>query len=293
MSEVISVGIFKEPHDFHTPEEIKLTHLIHTLNPKKSKGNSVHTYADPFLFEHQNQLYLFAEIQEVGAAGYLNAWQYQADQNWQDLGPILKQDTHLSYPFLFRDTDGAVYMIPESGQSGELNIWSFDSFPHKIRKQKTLLSGRYADSSIHLHEGVYYLFTTNEQDEMLIFFNDALLGNIWTPHPCNPITNDKKISRNGGGLMAIGPKLMRVAQNCTERYGGGIVLLTVEELSKTDYKEDITIADFRPSEHYDWQKLGRHHLSICNFKGNTFAAIDGYASVTLLHRILNKISRSL
>lgn len=295
MSEIISVGIFKERKKFSNIKEINIENLIQTFNPQKFKlkANNIHTYADPFLFEHQNDLFLFAEIQKYDASGFINGWKYKDDETWKDIGPILKQSTHLSYPFVFRDQDGAVYMLPESVESGELNLWVFDNFPRNLRKKQKLLSGWYADSNVIRHENIYYLFTTNNANELLIFFNNDLLGGTWSPHPCNPITNDPRISRNGGGVFFLGNQMIRVAQNSSERYGGGIIILSVEELSTTSYKETIQNSDFKPEIDYDWQKIGRHHLSICNYKSHNFVAIDGYASNPLLNRIIKKFTRIL
>ena len=290
MNEIISIGIFKE--HFCEIEEIKVSNLIYLLNPARllKKGNKIHTYADPFLFEHQNILFLFAEIQENNSAGYINCWKYENEQ-WQNLGEILKATTHFSYPFVFEDKDGSIYLVPESTETEELNLWVFDNFPKGLRKKHTLLKGSYVDSNIISFNDVYYLFTTNKDKELVIFFSKNLISDTWTAHPGNPISKDPAISRNGGGVFFVKNQLIRVAQNCSQRYGGGIVILNVEDLSMISYSETIRNSDFTPQKDYNWQKTGRHHLSICKHKSHTFVAIDGYASNTLINRFIKKIAQ--
>ena len=84
---------------------------------------------------------------------------------------------------------------------------------------------------------------------------------------------------------------MRAAQDCSKRYGGGIVLLRVDELSQLTYIEYIENIDFRPEKNLDWQKTGRHHLNICRFKTSTFVVIDGYSTTTLFNSIFKKITK--
>lgn len=289
MGKTWSVGIFKEKNGFAISQKSKPGELIFSLSGRTIRTNTrhIHTYADPFLFENNENLYLFAEIQSMGKPGYINCWQYKEDSNWLDIGSVVKESSHYSYPFIIKDKDGQIYMIPESVQTNDIGIWKFENFPFGIKRIKTLLKGSYADSNIIYHDGTYYLFTTNMANELLIFFSDKLLSDTWTQHPDNPISTDRRISRNGGGIMLHENKLIRIAQNCADRYGEGIIILNVLRLDKTGYKEAIHINDYQPQNHYSWQKKGRHHLNLCNFKGNTFIAMDGGAEDLVINKFIN------
>jgi len=48
-----------------------------------------------------------------------------------------------------------------------------------------------------------------------------------------------------------------------------------------------------PAHNYVWQRRGRHHLSLCNFNGNTFVAMDGYADNLFINYIINGIYKIL
>ena len=202
MGNTWSIGIFKEQNGFLETEFNQPANLISTFLGRNLRTGfqHIHTYADPFLFEEKGKLYLFAEIQAVGESGYINCWKFTDYEKWENIGPVLKEITHQSYPFIFRDSN-ALYMLPESLETGEVNLWKFEDFPKGLKIVKTILKGDYVDSNIIFYHNKYFLFTTNSADELLIFFSDGLLSDTWIPHPSNPITNDKQISRNGGGIV--------------------------------------------------------------------------------------------
>ncbi len=290
-----NVGIFKEQEPFGILLGAKLSNLIFTLSGRRLRTSYDHiaTYADPFLFQNDGKLYLFAEVQPIGKPGHINCWQYNQDAHWQDIGQVLKENCHHSYPFIFRDIDGKLYMIPESAQTKEISIWEFCNFPVGLKKVKTILEGVFYDSNIIFHNGIYYLFTTTNKGDLLIFFADKLLSDSWMPHLSNPITNNMQYSRNGGGVIMYGGKLLRIAQNCANNYGGGIIILEVLKLCKNSYEESVIIDDYHPQKNYIWQRRGRHHLSLCNFNGNTFVAMDGLADNLIVNNFINGIYKFL
>lgn len=288
MGNTWNIGIFKEQNEFLQTEGNKPANLISTFLGRNLRTGfqHIHTYADPFLFEEKGDLYLIAEIQAVGDPGYINCWKYTDYEKWENIGPVLKTVSHHSYPFIFRDRN-EVYILPESSETGEVSLWKFENFPKGLKKVKTILKGAYVDSNIIFHNNRYYLFTTNSTDELLIFSSDELLSDTWISHPSNPVSNNKQISRNGGGIMVYGNKLVRIAQNGTNGYGGGIIFLDILTLNEFQYEEIISIDDFKPLQNYSWQRLGRHHLSVCNFRGNVFIAMDGYAKDITINKFIN------
>ncbi|HMK25856.1 MAG TPA: hypothetical protein VK483_07470 [Chitinophagaceae bacterium] len=295
VSKTWNLGIFKEKQPFDIVHGARPENLVFTLSGRKLRTRYKHvaTYADPFLFQNDGKLFLFAEAQPIGEVGYIHCWQYVKDSKWQDMGPVLKEAHHHSYPFIFRDSNGKIYMLPESHQSKEISLWEFSNFPLGLKKVKTILHGAYVDSNIILYNGTYYLFTKNDKHELLIFHSTNLLSGEWTAHKANPVTNDLKFSRNGGGIMMHENKLIRVAQNGASMYGGGIVILSVDKLDENEYRESVIEDDYKPVHNYIWQRRGRHHLSLCDFNGNTFVAMDGFADNLFINFIINGIYKIL
>ena len=271
-----SVGIFKQDAFFNL-ENSSLSDCIKVFSSKKPRFRKKHIYtiADPFLFANQESLFLFAEINRFFDKGYIVCWETIDLNKWHFHGIILKQPYHISYPFIFRDNDDTIYMLPETTEADEVALWKFEKFPKQITRYKSILKGKWFDSNIFYSNGTYYLFTTSEKNELHIFYNSSLSTNTWQPHPSNPITNNKAYSRNGGGVLKINESLYRIAQNCSVEYGSNIVIRKILTLNPQFYEEVPCVDDFKPISNYRWQSLGRHHLSIVDFKSEKIIAMDG------------------
>ena len=276
MGKLWSIGIFEQPFN---PYQFSLDNLIATFNSKslRTRKKHTHTYADPFLITHKDKLYLFAEVQEINGLGYINLWESDNAKEWKDLGVVLKANYHFSYPFVFRDElDGEFYLIPESGQAGEIALYKFKEFPFGVQKKCIILKGEFADSSLVKVNQVYYLSTTNLQTGYYeLYYTDKLIGGEWLKHPVSPIQYDKSVNRNGGGFIQVNNAIFRIAQNSENGYGGGIVILEVNKIDEQNYSESIVYKDTSGELRFDWQKKGRHHLSIASYKGRTIIASDG------------------
>jgi hypothetical protein len=246
----------------------------------------VHTYADPFLFVHDDFLYLFFEEQEIGGKGYIKAWRTKDLQEWSDLGCILKESFHLSYPFIFKDDfTGKIYLLPESSEERQIILYEFESFPGKLVRRNIIMEGNYADSNLLYHEGSYYLSSLDQdKNQNRLFYSDQL-NNSWQEHPYSPLTT--AYPRNGGGFFKMGHQLYRAAQNTSDQYGGGIVILEVTSLSKISYEEKMVVPDLKPVADPSWQKNGRHHFSIASFHDQKIISIDGLQQDYLFNKLPN------
>jgi hypothetical protein len=67
------------------------------------------------------------------------------------------------------------------------------------------------------------------------------------------------------------------------------VILEVSRLDEFGYEESISSNDYKPTQDFDWQQLGRHHLSMCHFQGSVFLAMDGCAKDILSNKIINGV----
>ncbi|MBR1731949.1 MAG: hypothetical protein IJ725_05915, partial [Ruminococcus sp.] len=82
-------------------------------------------YADPFLFDYDGKTYLFAELFSYDInRGVLVYAVYDEDRDcFSDFKEIIRQDYHLSYPFVFIGDDGEIYIMPESSESEQLYLY--------------------------------------------------------------------------------------------------------------------------------------------------------------------------
>lgn len=206
------------------------------LNDKKTPftiiKNSVRYWAaDPFLFEHNGDIYIFAELYDYfKRRGVIGFYKLNGKKRGKWI-PVISEDYHMSYPYIF-EKDGQVYIMPESNASNTLYLYRAINFPYKWEKFTVIRQDmKLADTT---------LFGCNEK----IF---ALTFDVASPK--NPglmlldieeKTNDKtlclesvELRRPAGKVL---PNNIRPAQNCTDDYGKGIIFY-LYSLKDDEYSE--------------------------------------------------------
>lgn len=250
----------------------------------------VFTRADPFLWVEDDRLYLFLEAEPELGDGYIEIWRTHDLSSFERV-EVLREPYHLSYPFVFSH-EGATYLMPESSAGNGVFLYKFDEFPERPRKFHRLLEGPYVDSSLIRHDEVWYLFTSNAAGELEIHVSRDLLKEDFRPHPANPISADPRFSRSGGGVLRTRGGLVRLAQDCSERYGKNLNLLEISKLTPEAYSERLLQQDMFPLTE-EWNRWGVHHLSLARFRGRTVVAIDGREQDFYVHRFRALACRAL
>lgn len=202
-------------------------------------------WADPFPYERNGRHYIFFE--EVPLAigkGHISVIEVHADGTHSAPRKILEEDYHLSYPFLIED-QGHLYMVPESGQNRSVELYRCQHFPDLWHREKVLLDKvACADATFHRDAERWWMFVnigapgTELYDELHLYYADSLTGK-WRPHPANPIKSDVCSARPAGRLFMRNGFLHRPAQICAPRYGTGIAIAQVLELTPQTYREEI------------------------------------------------------
>ena len=87
-------------------------------------------YADPFLFVHNGQEWLFVEEYDYRTKkGIISCSPILKGSKKIDVPtPVLARPYHLSYPFVFRHR-GEIYLIPETGSNSSVELYQARSFP--------------------------------------------------------------------------------------------------------------------------------------------------------------------
>jgi len=222
-------------------------------------------WADPCLVERDGRRYLFVE-EEVAAVGRGRIAVLELSDDGAVTPPrtVLEADHHLSYPFVFR-WQGETYMVPESEAAKRVDLFRATAFPYAWERVATLLDGvRASDATLLWRDGRWWMFVAIAENrgapkdaETFLFHSEALIDG-WQPHPSNPIVSDVRNARPAGALFEADGKLYRPAQDSSVRYGYGLNLNLVEELSTTAYRERLVA-----SSRGDGVQgvIGRHTLS--------------------------------
>lgn len=268
------------------------------------KANPTIIVADPFLFEYKGKLHLFYESKGLFTPGVLMMTSTSDWVNWSKPIVVLKEPFHLSYPWVFEE-NGKVYMIPETGQDGSIRLYeATDETLSSFRLVKKLLEQPkdkeirmgYSDSSIHKKDDKYYLMTMLQYSEPVnvleLYISDKLEGPYFA-HPSSPIIKSNKVGRDAGCWIEHQGKLLRVSQDCINRYGDNVHVSEITKLSPTVYEETILKEKILPTD-IPFYKEGGHQFNVINFRGKWIVATDAKEYHWLLGtRILDKIKSKL
>ena len=229
------------------------------------------TVADPFLFTHGEMLFVFYEVKTEFSPGEIHAQSMDASGRFTNLGLVLKEPFHLSYPQVF-SYDGSVWMIPEAAASGKVWLYRAEDFPGGWVKERVLIDEVLVDTSLVVQEDGIYLLGTTRSHELKLYHAFSLQEKFeWTGVT---VTSDRAYSRNAGRPLRIDGNLFRLSQNCKITYGENISIHKVQKLTVTSYAEVLFIPNLflkKPT----WMALGHHHISVATFTGRHFVAVDG------------------
>lgn len=229
--------------------------------------------ADPFLYAQVDILYLFFEtknsITMQGDIGVARSNDNGA--TWQQLGIVLDEEWHLSYPYVF-DYNGQIYLMPESSEKGELCLYRATEFPLQWKLEKVILKRPLVDSFILPHDGKYWLFGsdhsgigTRKNGQLEIWYSISPLG-PWKRHKKNPIYNTDKNSgaRNAGRPFLYKGNIYRLGQDDGETYGRRVLAFKVEILTPYEFKEvEVPLGLEEPKKGRNaWNGVRSHHLDV-------------------------------
>lgn len=234
------------------------------LKPVKLPKNEF--WADPFLFNYKNELFIFFENYEYNKKkGKLSCGRV-IDGKVTDVKDVLDTDYHLSFPFIFEE-DGEIFLMPESNANRKLTVYKSVDFPTKWEVYATAFEGEMvADSHFYTDENNQkWLFMNKRVDisspmdsELYIYKVDSIKMNKIEPHKMNPILIDSRVARNGGAIFKYGNNIYRPSQaNISGIYGRSLNINRIDVLNINQYKEK-TIRRISP----DFYKglLATHHL---------------------------------
>ncbi|MFZ6664027.1 glucosamine inositolphosphorylceramide transferase family protein [Peijinzhouia sedimentorum] len=236
-------------------------------------------YADPFPISVNGKIYVFfEELMFNTKKGHIAVGEWE-NGDLLNIRPALKEDYHLSYPFVFKDA-GEWYMLPESRANRSIDLYKAFDFPNRWEKQTILMNDIAAvDATLVKRDGLWWMFVNIAEnkgssafDELFLFSTPSLTKPDWRSHPCNPIVSDVRNARMAGKLFLKDGEWIRPAQDCSVRYGYAIHFNKITKWSLEEYDEE-RIGEILP----DWDKhlLGTHTFNM----NEQIAVLDAYKSV--------------
>ena len=245
-------------------------------------------YADPFIYKvTDNEIVVFAEECFIADSPKGLLCELHIDRKSKRLCErfvLLELNTHLSYPAII-EHNGKIYVYPENGASGKLNIYEYDENHHKLVNPVCILEESVADSTILHKDGIYFLIAThsdNSQENAFLYQSESLFG-PFTKCYNSPVQYHRDSSRPAGNWMTISEKIYRPAQDCSKRYGGGVNMMRVDSLSP--YSEQVC---FHISPWDFKYNLGIHTIN--ESPDGSLLVVDGYG---YLHPLASKTWNAL
>jgi|WetSurMetagenome_2_1015567.scaffolds.fasta_scaffold46126_2 hypothetical protein len=210
-------------------------------------------WADPHIIYREPNFYVFIEEYPYRTKrGHISVIEMDRNGNYKPPIPVLREDSHLSFPFVF-DWMGQYYMIPESSERKTIDLYECIVFPDRWQYKMTLMKDvKAVDSTVFYIHGKWWLFTAMAEQEaaapqveLFLFYSTELFTDQWDPHPMNPIVSDVKKARGAGSILLKAERLLRPSQYCSSTYGYGFDLNEIDILSETEYSER-TVKSVRP-----------------------------------------------
>jgi len=226
---------YRPKKPFSTPFD---TSDFHVIAPPPGKF-----YADPFLLQNDGRNFIFfEEFSFIKLKGVICFVEIDEDGNYSEPEVVLERDYHLSYPFIFR-LDDKIYMIPETGENGTIELYSAKDFPFNWTLEKVIMKALKAyDTTILFSGQKVWMFTNIWQTggrpytDLSLFYADSIFDE-WSAHPKNPVICDLCSARPAGNLFLHNDDIIRPSQNSLVGYGHSIVFNKVTCLSENDYSE--------------------------------------------------------
>jgi hypothetical protein len=201
-------------------------------------------WADPFVLERNGRYFVFfEELPFKSGKAHISMIEVAGDGTASTPVKVLERDYHLSYPFIL-EHEGQLYMIPETGRNGTVELYRCIDFPLRWKLERTLLDGlRCVDATFHRGAGRWWMFANAAapgsrmfDDELHLFHAEDLFGE-WRAHPGNPVKSDARCARPAGRLYWKNGALYRPAQICAPLYGSGLSINRVLRLTPHEYAE--------------------------------------------------------
>ena len=207
-----------------------------------------HYTADPFAYRKNGHYHVLVEDFDYASGGKISEIVFPEALETYNFTPVFHNAYHMSYPYIFSE-NGELYCIPEIHETRSVRLYKRVedtwTFVH------TLIEGLpIVDPALIKYRDWYWLFFTLQSDGFYgnLKLHAAYAENLdapWHLHPLNPLKCDVSASRSAGNPVVIDGRLYRPSQDCSETYGGAVVMNEILTLSPTAF-EEVAVAHIKP-----------------------------------------------
>ena len=151
---------------------------------------------------------------------------------------VLELPTHLSFPAILRKEEG-IFIYPENGESGELNLYHYSPEINKCEKCKTIINEAVADAIITTINGIEMLFCTkqpNPNGNVLYIYCKGTSGHFVEK---DNYVFEENIARTAGDFIEYNGRLYRPTQECNVQYGHAVTLQEVTRIGDQLHLNEI------------------------------------------------------
>ena len=184
-----------------------------------------HWYADPFILDVTDDeiILLVEDMPTFPHKGVIS--KLVVSKNTMEIidkKVVLELPTHLSFPAILREK-GNVYVYPENAHDNVLKIYKF--IDDELISPVILSNDQIWDSVITDLFGQRLLFTARNND----YYLDIYRWNCDTDmfEFLQSIKSENKNSRMAGQLFVVNGKIYCPCQDCSQRYGGALIIKEV------------------------------------------------------------------
>lgn len=229
-------------------------------------------YADPFIFEEDNNVYLFAECMDrYRGKGSISVSKYTG-KRFSPMKEVLNEEFHLSYPNVFK-YHNQYYMIPETGEAKQVRLYCAKYFPNNWELDTVLIDdgNSYVDTSFQFLNSdiIMYCYSETGGGTLRRFLVDMEHRKL---HEVS--ASGYHIDRPGGNCFYVNGFCYRPLQNCRDYYGQGVKIYK-DESGTESYVGEMTPENIDFS-HSNIKLTGTHtlnrseHFEVIDYKYNRF-----------------------
>ena len=270
---VWSLGIARGPDPFN----VIYRGPIQTGQDALDFGDRVLFIADPFLFIHEKRWFIFTEALNNDCQKGEIAYHLSTDSGstWSYGGIILKEDWHLSFPFVVSHED-AFYMITcaTAGTQSPYSLWlySTNSLPNGWKRVSKILQnqtiGRPVDPILLNKDGFWYLFVLDDGiDKEKLFYSASLLG-PFTEHT----SSRRYLLRHSGRIVKDRTDKLWAFHHTSK----SVERKEIEVLTTTEYKYGKSRNLLGPTRDA-WSRSGMHTFNAVEINPDDWVVVvDGF-----------------
>jgi hypothetical protein len=248
-------------------------------------------FADPFAVCQDNVVnILFEDYDYRTSKGCISAASFVSGKLEFTPKVVINTPFHMSYPYLF-EYNNQIYCVPETSENREVCLYKAKEFPRSWVRVATLISNfAGVDSTIFQFDNRWWLLAMDASDgpyhKLKVWHATDLLG-PWESHMSNPVKVDIRSARPAGTPFMYDGHLYRPSQDCSETYGGKVIINRVIRLTPTEFKEE-QLTSVNPYENSPYSD-GLHTISAAG----SITLIDGKKAVFIgrnLSMLINNLT---